>query len=256
MDRLDSLVLCPIGIVHTPFVDRVSTPRQPRACQGAPGTVELFSGRGLEFAVEDLASWPYVWLLFWFHLNRGWRPKVLPPRSTRRRGVLATRSPHRPNPIGLSVVELVRVDGLTLDVRGVDLVDGTPLLDIKPYVAYTDAISDTRTGWLADDPVTKHEIAFSDVALRQLAWLRDRGVELRSTLVTVLEAGARPHPYRRIRRDANGFRLALHDWRAHFTVDGHAVLVERIASGYRRSQLVGDPRTELNVHRDFERTFG
>ena len=82
-------------------------------------------------------------MLFWFDRNEGWRPKVLPPRSrSGRKGVFATRSPHRPNPLGLSAVRLERVDGLTLHVSDVDMLDGTPVLDIKPYVAYTDAIAD------------------------------------------------------------------------------------------------------------------
>ena len=76
-----------------------------------------------------------IWVLFWFHLNEGWRPKVQPPRSTTgRKGLFSTRSPHRPNPLGLSALRLERVEGLTVHVRGADLVDGTPVLDIKPYM--------------------------------------------------------------------------------------------------------------------------
>jgi tRNA (adenine37-N6)-methyltransferase len=269
-----SLVIAPIGVVHTPFSDRVSAPRQPSASEGTPGTIELFPGRGFEFALEDLTGWQFVWLVFWFHLNRGWRPKVLPPRSSRRRGVFATRSPHRPNPIGLSVVELVRVDGLTVHVRGVDLIDGTPLLDIKPYVPYTDAIADAGTGWLDEetehpaaaprpgaaarprDPIVKNDIVFDSAVHEQLAWLRERGIDLAAPLIAVLEAGAHPHPYRRIRRVGDGLRIALHEWRARFTLEGHTVTVVEITTGYKRADLVDNPSPALDVHRDFARAFG
>jgi len=96
---LADVTFTPIGVVRTPFPDRVSTPRQPYAAQGAAGTIELVPGRDFEHALSDLAGWDRLWVVFCFHLNAPgvWRPKVLPPRSAgRRRGVFSTRSPHRP----------------------------------------------------------------------------------------------------------------------------------------------------------------
>jgi tRNA-Thr(GGU) m(6)t(6)A37 methyltransferase TsaA len=145
----ERLTLSPIGIIRTPFPDRVSAPRQAPASSGAAGTIELFPGRDFEHALSDLEGWEYIWVIFWFHLNTGWRPKVLPPRSGRkRRGLFSTRSPHRPNPIGMSVVKLEEVRGLSIHVRNVDMIDGTPVLDIKPYVPYADAFPNAQTGWL------------------------------------------------------------------------------------------------------------
>src|SRR5689334_165716 len=115
-----TLEMRPIGLVRSPFVERVEAPRQPRAAEGVEGTIELFSGQGYEDALSDLEGWQFIWVVAWFDRNPTYRPKVMPPRSTRKRGVFATRSPHRPNPISLSVVELVRVDGLTLHVRDLD----------------------------------------------------------------------------------------------------------------------------------------
>lgn len=238
---MDELVVRPIGVAHTPFTERASAPRQPAAKggRGVEGTLELFDAPGMEHAVEDLESWTHLWVLFWFHLNEGWRPKVLPPRSTRRRGVLATRSPHRPNPIGISVVELVKVDRLVLHVRNLDLVDGTPIVDVKPYVPYTDAVVGAGEGWLEDDPVLPWEIAWSDAAREQAAWLASaHGVDLREAVERTLSLGPQPHPYRRIRREREGNHLvlAVKEWRARFVVDERArrATVVAILSGYRR----------------------
>ena len=91
-----------------------------------------FSRADFEHALSNLAEWQYIWVLFWFDRNEGWRPKVLPPRSrSGRKGVFATRSPHRPNPLGLSAVRLERVDGLTLHVSDIDMLDGKHVIDIK-----------------------------------------------------------------------------------------------------------------------------
>src|SRR5882724_5480274 len=131
------LTLDPIGFLRSPLATKVQAARQPRAAAGAPARIELLPGYNFEHALEDLAHWELIWVIFWFHLNTGWRPKVLPPRSTTgRKGVFATRSPHRPNPIGMSVVRLEKVDGLILHIRDADMLDGTPVLDLKPYVAY------------------------------------------------------------------------------------------------------------------------
>ena len=249
----------PIGVLHTPFTDKQSAPRQPAAARGAEGTLELFAGRDFEHALSDIEGWDFLWVLFVFHDAEGWRPKVLPPRSGRRRGVFATRSPHRPNPIGLSCVELTAVSGLVLHLRGVDMLDGTPVLDVKPYVPYTDAHPAARTGWLEAprDPDAGYVVSFDALARAQLDWLKEEhGVDLEDAILRVLSLGPQPHPYRRIRKDGDGFVLALKEWRARFRIDGRAVEVLRVASGYRPSELAkvgGDP--VLDLHRAFVSRF-
>jgi tRNA-Thr(GGU) m(6)t(6)A37 methyltransferase TsaA len=267
----DELRLTPIGHARTPFRERVEAPRQPRAASGVEGTIELLPDRHFEDALSDLEGWQYIWLVFWFHANEGWRPKVLPPRSTRKRGVFATRSPYRPNPLGLSVVELVRIDGLTLHVRDLDLLDGTPILDIKPYVPWADAIPGARTGWLEDearpldssdpdvrpvDPVARWEVVFSERATAQLAFLREVGVEVEPGVRQVLTLGPQPHAYRRIRLEPGGTRLlAQKEWRYRFRFEGRTIEVLELRSGYRTKDLErGGP--ELALHRAFVAAFG
>lgn len=275
----ESVTFSPIGVVRTPFPDRVSAPRQPYAARGMPGTIELYPGRGFEHALCDLEGWDYVWVVFWFHLNVGWRPKVLPPRSTgKRHGVFATRSPHRPNPIGLSVVRLDRILDLTLHVRDVDMVDGTPVLDLKPYLPVADAIVEARTGWLgagggiiADsaapsrgmdapaDPAPGYEVAWSDRAAEQARWLRaDQGVDLEAPVVRALSLGPQPHPYRRIRAEpgGSGMRLAVKDWRVRFHVEGRLITVDSITTGYRERELVTSEEEAVAPHRAFVARFG
>ncbi len=266
--------LAPIGVVRSPFAEKMAAPRQPAAARGVRGTIELARGKGLEDAVLDLAEWSHVWVIFLFHLNTGWRPKVQPPRSRTKRGVLATRSPHRPNPIGLSAVRLDRVDGLTLHVSDLDIVDGSPVLDVKPYVPYADAIATARSGWLAsdadgvtssvddapaEDPKPGYQVCWSGRAREQLAFLAEHGVDLERPIQDVLSLGPEPHAYRRIRREPGGLsRLAYKSWRARFRAEGREVVVLSLESGYRRRELESasaEEPDELVIHRAFVARF-
>lgn len=253
-----SYVVEPIGVVRSPFADPAAAPRQPAAARDVEGTIELEAGRGFEFALEDLEVGDALWIVFWFHRSPGWHAKVRPPRSPKRRGLFATRSPHRPNPIGLSVVELLAIDGLSLRVRGVDMLDGTPVLDIKPYVPYADAVASGGPGWLGapEDPAPGFEVSFAELASAQLEFLQSLGVELRAGLISALALGPSPHPYRRIRRDGEGFVLAHKEWRARFEVSERRVTVASLFTGYRARELFKDSDPSLQPHRAFVARFG
>ncbi|HEY2409692.1 MAG TPA: tRNA (N6-threonylcarbamoyladenosine(37)-N6)-methyltransferase TrmO [Polyangiaceae bacterium] len=255
----DTVTLTPIGVVHSPFRARVEAPRQPRAAHGVSGRVELFGGHNFEHALEDLETFRYIWLVFWFHLNHDWRPKVSPPRSTERRGVFATRSPYRPNPLGLSVLELIRVEGLVLHVANLDILDGTPVLDIKPYVPYADSMPDANSGWLGapSDPLPSYQVAFSELAQRQLAYLLEHhALELREGLQRALSIGPEPLAYRRIRKWGDDFVIALKDWRARFASVDQTVQVLELWSGHRPQLLASSDDPALAAHRGFLATFG
>ncbi|WP_129125294.1 tRNA (N6-threonylcarbamoyladenosine(37)-N6)-methyltransferase TrmO [Geomonas oryzae] len=143
----------PIGLLKSPYARRIDAPHQGTVVEGTqsgePASATLVLEEWLdEKVIQDLSGFDRLWLIFAFHLSEGWRSSVKPPRGGPKRGVLATRSPHRPNSIGLSAVELVGIEGKTLHLRGVDLLDGTPVLDIKPYVPYADAFPDAKAGWI------------------------------------------------------------------------------------------------------------
>jgi tRNA (adenine37-N6)-methyltransferase len=266
--RMPPYLFEPIGVVRSPYRERLAAPRQPVPGADASATIELFPRSGYEDALEGLERWHYVWVLFVFHRNveqgRGWKAKVMPPRSARKRGVFSTRSPHRPNPIGLSAVRIDRVEGRAVHVREIDLLDGTPVLDLKPYVPYTDAHPGARSGWLeAADPLAPWQVAFAEEASAQLDWLRQREVDLQPAIETALALGPQPHPYRRIRVREAGMRLGLKDWRVDFDVAAHppvpgaaprCIVVRALWSGYRPSQLATDPA--LAVHADFAAKWG
>ena len=142
----------PIGFLSSPYSRRIDAPHQGTVTESPENTIPAIATLELaewvdKEAIQDLTGFERLWLIFVFHLSDGWKSKVKPPRGGPKRGVLSTRSPHRPNPIGLSAVELLSVEGKTLHVRGIDILDGTPVLDIKPYIPYADAFPDSKAGW-------------------------------------------------------------------------------------------------------------
>lgn len=148
---MKEITYSPIGIIHTPFKTIENVPIQPVAAKGIEGTVELEASycEGL----QDLAGFSHIVLIYHFHLSNGFSLRVVPFLDTATRGVFSTRAPRRPNPIGLSVVELTGIDGNVLFIKNVDMVDGTPLLDIKPHIPDFAGGSPVRTGWFSCRPV-------------------------------------------------------------------------------------------------------
>lgn len=229
----------PIGIVHSPLKDKADAPRQPRAAEGVQGHIELFRGHNYEDAVCDLEQWGALWILFVFDRAVGWRPKVRPPRSDGKRGVFGTRAPHRPNPIGMSAVRLERVEGLKVFVRDIDILDQTPVLDIKPYVPWADALPEAESGWLERpaDPGPRFSVSFEPEAEAAFAFLADGGTDLQRRVEDHLSIGPRPHAYRRIRADGDGFVLAVKSWRVRFLIEGQHVRVLAVRCGEKRKKL-------------------
>ncbi len=255
-------VVRPIGFARSPFVEKVEAPRQAIAAEGVLGRIEILPE--YEHALEDLRGFERIWVIFWFHqvVQDGPTPsKVLPPRSERKRGVFATRSPHRPNPIGISAVRLERVEGRVVHIRDLDLIDGTPVLDLKPYVPYADAFPDANAGWLDEvaDPRPSWDVRLTELAETQLAWLESEGLgqHLRARITEALALGPQPHAYRRIKKAEDGsFLLAVKEWRARFVRASQTLTVQSIASGYRKSELASGTDAKLAVHRAFVARFG
>ncbi|MBF0785008.1 tRNA (N6-threonylcarbamoyladenosine(37)-N6)-methyltransferase TrmO [Muribacter muris] len=169
-----SLTLHPIGIVRSPYGEKFAVPRQPDLVPQGKGILHLLPPYNAPDAVRGLTQFSHLWLIFQFHQipAREWHATVRPPRlgGNERIGVFASRATHRPNPLGLSKVKLERVEAgngeVKLHLGSVDLVDGTPIFDIKPYLAYADSEPDALSGFAQQKPSTKLQVEFSAKALQ------------------------------------------------------------------------------------------
>ena len=239
-----SSTLKPIGTIRTPYVDKYDAPSQPiSSAKDVEGVIELFPHQNFEQALADVSGFERIWIISWFDRVDGWSPKVLPPRSGRtKRGVFATRSPHRPNPIGLSLCRLLEVKGRKLRVASPDLLDGTPILDIKPYLPYVEAFTDAKAGWLDQLPTLEgvpYTLEISTLARQQFLWLEAQGVALKEWTSSILSHDPRPHSYRRTSCHAEGgFVFARKSWRVRYNIVLRSVLVNGVESGYNLSSLM------------------
>jgi tRNA-Thr(GGU) m(6)t(6)A37 methyltransferase TsaA len=190
-----------IGVIRSCFTDKFGIPRQARLVTAAEARLELSPPYARPEAFSSIEGFSHVWLVFVFHdcLSAGWSPTVRPPRlgGKRKVGVFASRAPYRPNPIGISAVELIGLEqskkGLALRLRGVDLLNGTPVLDVKPYVPYADAIPEATPGFAAEPPGVDWEVSFSMEARRQIAKQDPRGERQLGLLITqILKQDPRP----------------------------------------------------------------
>lgn len=239
------LILRPIGYVRAASRIKFHSPHQPNRDSEEVNAIELLPGRQFELALQDLEGFDKIWLVAWFDQNRNWRPRVLPPRGpAQRRGVFATRSPHRPNPIGLTCVSLFSIQGRMLEVGPLDLTDGTPILDIKPYLRTVDCYPESRLGWLeeierseANPPA--FDISISSLAERQLDWLRESwGVDFTERAFSILRRDPSPHRTRRILQvEENRYRIACGPWRMFYRVSRGIVEIEEITSGLSQESL-------------------
>ena len=169
---MSDLTLTPVAIIHTPYKEKFSVPRQANLVQDGTGIVELLPPYNTPEAVRGLEQFSHIWLIFQFDkiLTGKWQPTVRPPRlgGNQRIGVFASRATHRPNPLGLSKVALKQIecrDGkVLLHLGSVDLVDGTPIFDIKPYVAYADSEPHAQSGFAQEKPQTHLNVIFSEAA--------------------------------------------------------------------------------------------
>ena len=146
--NMDKFEYEPIGIIHTPHKTTEGTPIQPTGAKGVAGSIGVFPEYTAGLA--DLAGFSHIFILYHFHLSKKFSLKVRPFLDDQKRGLFATRAPSRPNPIGISVVRLVEIFGTTLHIQNVDVVDNTPLLDVKPYVPEFDVHRVEKIGWIGE----------------------------------------------------------------------------------------------------------
>lgn len=224
-----------VAICHTPYKQKFGIPRQPGLVSAARGFVELQPPFNHIDTVRGLEQYSHIWLLFSFHENlaQGWKTTVRPPRlgGNEKLGVFATRSTFRPNGIGQSVVKLHGIHQqkgkVMLEISAMDLLDGTPIIDIKPYIPFSDAIDDAQGGIAHDAPILA-KVHFTDTVQQQLSqYQQSQYPNLQAIIEGVLAQDPRP-AYKRAKVDPKQYQVALYDldilWRA---IDG-AIHVEAI----------------------------
>lgn len=253
----------PIGYVEASQKYKYQQPRQGEFARNR-GKIILSQGCNYEQALEDLQGFDKIWIIYLFHQNSGWRPKVNTPVSPdgKKKGVFATRSPYRPNPIGLSCVDLISIDGLELTIGNFDLLDQTPVLDIKPYISHYDSHPDASTGWLPQTAPEENRITFSPAAQSRVEWLLENdGPDLVDLTRVQLALDPTNRKRKRVKQLSSGlWELAFRTWRIEFSYDemGMSVVIESIGSAYSVEDLLPeseDPYLDKDLHRGFISIF-
>jgi len=215
-----------IGVIRSPWKEKFAVPRQPGLVQDGHGELHLMAPYNQPEAVRGLESFSHLWVLFVFHqtMAGGWRPTVRPPRlgGNARMGVFATRSTFRPNPVGMSLVELKAIrcekNQVILQLGSLDLVDGTPVVDIKPYLPFAEALPQARAGFAQAAPVADMPVRFSPQAEQQLAQQQQRYPYLARFIRDVLAQDPRP-AYRKGEAQSREYAVWLLDFNVRWRVD-------------------------------------
>ena len=230
-----AFVFNPIGIIHSCFKEKFGIPRQPGLVSAAQAVLEILPPFDQDEAVKGLDAFSHLWLVFVFHgIPRGkWQPTVRPPRlgGNRRTGVFATRSGFRPNPIGMSAVSLEKISRcngrLQLRLSGIDLLDQTPVLDIKPYLPYADSIPQATGGFAATPPQSSLAIEFTDRSRQDCAELERTYPGLSELIGQVLRADPRP-AYMGNGSKKKEFGIRLFDLNIRWSIRQGAIVVNEI----------------------------
>lgn len=214
-----------IGTIHSPYKEKFAVPRQPGLITDGGGELHLLPPYNQRDAVRGLEGFSHIWLLFIFHqtMKGGWRPMVRPPRlgGNARMGVFATRSTFRPNPVGMSLVELKGIrcqkESVVLELGSLDLVDGTPIIDIKPYLPFAEALPQARAGFAQHAPDADITVYFSPDIQRQLEQLEIRYPHLSRFIQQVLAQDPRP-AYRKGEETGKTYAVSLLDFNIRWRV--------------------------------------
>lgn len=222
----------PIAITHSPYKQKFAIPRQPGLVTAAHGQIELIADFNQAELIRDIEQHSHLWLLFVFHgtSDHGWKPLVKAPRlgGNKKTGVLATRSTFRPNPIGMSVVKLESVSShkgkIRLNISGLDLLDQTPILDIKPYIPYSDSVPSATSLMAATEQAHHISVSFSDTAKQQLQQYEPMHANLEIFIEQVLSQDPRP-AYKKTDVTQQEYGMSLYDLNIRWQMEQQQCLV-------------------------------
>lgn len=223
------MTLKTLGVVRTPFKDKFGTPRQSQIARNTVSKIVLDKKIAPPETLEGLQINTYIWVLFWFHLNRSKKAitKVHPPRLRgKTMGVLATRSPHRPNPLGQSLGKIVDIQKHVLYVEGLDVVDKTPVVDIKPYLPDFDQPKEKTFLWVEQTPFPRLDVVFAEGLLADLS-KKERTV-FETQLTEILSEDPRPLAY--LNKPLHQYWVKYGEYDVGFEIDGETLRVNKIKS--------------------------
>ncbi|HKS32304.1 MAG TPA: tRNA (N6-threonylcarbamoyladenosine(37)-N6)-methyltransferase TrmO [Enterobacteriaceae bacterium] len=214
-----------IGVIRSPYKEKFAVPRQPGLVKSCSGELHLLPPYNQADAVRGLEGFSHIWVLFVFHqtMEGGWRPTVRPPRlgGNARMGVFATRSTFRPNPVGMSLVELKGIrtqkDQVILELGSLDLVEGTPVVDIKPYLPFAESLPDARASYAQQAPEADIPVYFTEDIAQQLPSLEQRYPHLGTFIRDVLAQDPRP-AYRKEEESGKTYAVWLLDFNVRWRV--------------------------------------
>ncbi|WES69404.1 tRNA (N6-threonylcarbamoyladenosine(37)-N6)-methyltransferase TrmO [Superficieibacter sp. HKU1] len=214
-----------IGVIHSPYKEKFAVPRQPGLVKSAGGELHLLAPYNQAEAVRGLETFSHLWIVFVFHqtMEGGWRPTVRPPRlgGNARMGVFATRSTFRPNPVGMSLVELKDIrchkEQVILRLGGLDLVDGTPVIDIKPYLPFAESLPEASAGYAQQPPMADMPVTFTSDVERQLLALQKCYPNFKTFISEVLAQDPRP-AYRKEEEAGKTYAVWLEDFNVRWRV--------------------------------------
>ncbi|CAB0149773.1 tRNA (adenine(37)-N6)-methyltransferase [Pseudidiomarina piscicola] len=229
----------PIGEIRSPYSEKFAVPRQPGLVTAAKATVVLDGSYAGSETTRGLAQFSHIWVLFLFHhnLEQGWQPLVRPPRlgGNQKLGVFATRSTFRPNGIGMSVVKLLDIEQQAeqtlLHVEGGDWVNGTPVVDIKPYVPYADAIPEAQAGFAQEPPAAAMPVIFTSAARQSLQQLAATYPQLELLITQVLQGDPRP-AYQQLKPSNKLYGVRLYDLNVQWRVENNQNHVINISKAF------------------------
>jgi len=251
----------PIGYIHTTSLSKYELPRQATKPSISSTYIELLPFLNYEQAIEDLQGFSHIWIIAYFEGNTFQKPKILTPLSREKKGVFATRSPHRPNPIGISAVPIVRIDGRKIYIGTNDLLDGTVVLDIKPYLPHADSYPDASIGWMEEHIQSKNSIVISEDCRTNWKIFEEVSTENQQYVEELLQKDPLPHPYRRIRQlEDNTYLLAVKLWRILYEVNENIVTIlsVEVASEYDidQAKCQGYPTKYFQEIESYKRMMG
>lgn len=251
------MTLKPIGFFESAQVKPYQAGRQPDEL-GLFGKIKLNTGENFEQAMQGLEGCSHLWIIFGFHLNENWKPLVQTPRSNKKIGVFATRAPYRPNPIGMSLVELVSINGLTIEIGPNDILNESPIYDIKPFHPEYDVAENPKIDWLENSTFEKNKISISPFAESQLEFLEQHNLkEISAFIIRQLEYDPTNKSKKRVEEHPHYWTLAYRTWRIDFSLAENSIGILSIRSGYSEQELseTEDKYSDKNIHRLFNKEY-